>query len=161
MEILTLSASLVPKNGYKSFDVDQICRLVDKFYPADFNCQDKLILKFQLQLFVIDARNDLNLRSLSTISELCASLAESEKNKEYFLVDRLIRLVLTLPVSTATTERAFSAMKIVKTRLRNKMEDAFLADNLVMYIEKEIVQEFDTDSVIDYFQKMKTRRAKC
>ena len=32
------------------------------------------------------------------------------------------------------------------------MEDAFLADNLVMYIEKEIVQEFDTDSVIDYFK---------
>ena len=87
-------------------------------------------------------------------------MAESEKNKEYYLVDRLVRLILTLPVSTATTERAFSAMKIVKTRLCNKMEDAFLADNLVMYIEKEIVQEFDTDSVIDYFQKMKTRRAK-
>ena len=31
---------------------------------------------------------------------------------------------------------------------------------LVMYIEKEIVQEFDTDSVIDYFKNMKTRRAK-
>ena len=40
------------------------------------------------------------------------------------------------------------------------MEDALLTNNLVMYIEKEIVQEFDTDSVIDYFQKMKTRRAK-
>ncbi|TVU44128.1 hypothetical protein EJB05_03561, partial [Eragrostis curvula] len=36
---------------------------------------------------------------------------------------RLIRLVLTLRVSTATTERAFSAMKLVKTRKRNKMED--------------------------------------
>jgi hypothetical protein len=34
------------------------------------------------------------------------------------MVDKLLRLLLTLPVSTATTERAFSAMKFVKTRLR-------------------------------------------
>ena len=40
-------------------------------------------------------------------------------------IDRLIRLVLTLPVSTATMERAFSAMKLLKTRLRNKMKDDF------------------------------------
>jgi hypothetical protein len=33
-------------------------------------------------------------------------------------LSRLIQLVLTLPVSTTTTERAFSTMKLVKTRLR-------------------------------------------
>jgi hypothetical protein len=38
------------------------------------------------------------------------------------MVDKLLRLLLTLPVSTATTERAFSAMKFVKTRLRRKRE---------------------------------------
>jgi hypothetical protein len=57
-----------------------------------------------------------------------------------FLLGGLIRLVLTLPVSTATTERAFSAMKLVKTRLRNKMEDGFLRDCLIIYIEKEIAE---------------------
>jgi hypothetical protein len=57
-----------------------------------------------------------------------------------FFLGRLIRLVLTLPVSTATTERAFSAMKLVKTRLRNKMEDGFLRDCLIIYIEKEIAE---------------------
>ncbi|KAL8091123.1 hypothetical protein AgCh_040285 [Apium graveolens] len=34
------------------------------------------------------------------------------------MIDRLIRLILTLPVSTASTERAFSAMKILKTVLK-------------------------------------------
>jgi hypothetical protein len=57
-----------------------------------------------------------------------------------FFLGRLIRLVLTLPVSTATTERAFSAMKLVKTRLRNKMEVGFLRDCLIIYIEKEIAE---------------------
>jgi hypothetical protein len=72
-------------------------------------------------------------------------------------MNRLIRLVLTLPVSTATTERAFSAMKLVKTRLRNKMEDGFLRDCLVTYIEKEIAVEISTDTIIDIFDEAPRR----
>jgi len=53
------------------------------------------------------------------------------------LIDRLIRLILTLPVSTATTERSFSTMKIIKTRLQNKMEDEFLADNIIITLKKK------------------------
>ena len=74
------------------------------------------------------------------------------------MVDRLIRLVLILPVSTATTERAFSAMKHVKIRLRNRMEDDFLADNLVVYIEKEIAKNFTVEMIMDEFYSMKDRR---
>ena len=33
----------------------------------------------------------------------------------YFRVDRLLRLIMTLPVFTATIERSFSAMKIIKS----------------------------------------------
>jgi hypothetical protein len=33
-------------------------------------------------------------------------------------------------------------MKIVKTRLRNRMEDDFIANYLIVYIEKEIVERF-------------------
>ena len=72
----------------------------------------------------------------------------------------MIRLVLTLPVSTATSERAFSAMKLVKTRLRNKMGDEFMRDCLIIYIEKEIAMEFTTDTLIDNFYDMKTRRVR-
>ena len=38
----------------------------------------------------------------------------------------MVRLVLTLPVSTTTNTERFSAMKIVKTDIRNKMENDFL-----------------------------------
>jgi len=50
-------------------------------------------------------------------------------------------------------------MKIVKTRLRNRMEDDFLANYLIIYIEKEIVERFIIDMIIDYFYSMKERRA--
>ncbi|XP_020229486.1 uncharacterized protein LOC109810428 [Cajanus cajan] len=59
----------------------------------------------------------------------------------------------------ATTERAFSAMKIIKTSLRNKMEDGFLTDYMIVYIEKEIARRFTTDMIIDDFYFMKQRRA--
>ena len=50
-------------------------------------------------------------------------------------------------------------MKIVKTRLRSKMEDEFLANSLIIYIEKDIAKLFDDDSIIDAFDLKKERRA--
>ncbi|KAL8462018.1 hypothetical protein ACS0TY_033194 [Phlomoides rotata] len=44
------------------------------------------------------------------------------------MLTRLIRLLLTLPIYTATIERAFSVMKHVKTALHNKMGDNLLGD---------------------------------
>ena len=95
---------------------------------------------------------------MSTISELCRGLQISGKSNIYFLIDKLIRLVLTLPVSTATIERAFSAMKLLKIRLRNRMEDKFLTDNMIVYIEKEIAGNFTIEMIMDEFYSMKNRR---
>ena len=95
---------------------------------------------------------------MCTISELCRGLQISGKSNIYFLIDRLIRLVLTLSVSTATTERAFSAMKLLKKRLRNRMEDEFLADNMIVYIEKKIAGTFTIEMIKDEFYSMKNRR---
>ena len=50
-------------------------------------------------------------------------------------------------------------MKLCKTRLRNKMADDFLADILVVYIEKEIAEKFDSESIIEEFKSVKGRRA--
>ena len=39
---------------------------------------------------------------------------------------KLINIMLTLPVGTATIERSFSQMKMIKTRLRNHPNDTNL-----------------------------------
>ena len=93
-----------------------------------------------------------------TIFELGQWLVKANRSTTYQLVYRVVVLVLTLPVSTATTERSFSAMNIVKTRLRNKMEDDFLTAFLLVYIEKEIAEKFSTDTIIEDFRDMKERR---
>ncbi|KAK8341006.1 hypothetical protein V6Z11_A08G139600 [Gossypium hirsutum] len=83
---------------------------------------------------------------------------ESKKLVMYPFVDRLIRLILILPVSIASSECTFSAMKIVKTQLRSKMEDDFLKSSSVVYIEKEIAKKFDINKIIYDFSEVKDRR---
>nr|XP_017250691.1 PREDICTED: uncharacterized protein LOC108221313 [Daucus carota subsp. sativus] len=159
VELLVLSSALDPTDCYKSFDIEAICRLACSYYPDDFSENDKLHLKFQLEHYILDVSQHPEFQILTTISELCQLLNKTKKSDIYPLLDRLIRLVLTLPVSTATTERAFSAMSFVKTKLRNKMEDDFLHNYLITYIEKEVAENFDNDSIIDMFYKMKNRRS--
>jgi hypothetical protein len=48
VELLSLSAALSPQDAYKSFKIDDICSLVEKFYRQDFTEQEKTILRFQL-----------------------------------------------------------------------------------------------------------------
>ncbi|KAL5832558.1 hypothetical protein ACOSQ3_016232 [Xanthoceras sorbifolium] len=69
-------------------------------------------------------------------------------------------LVLTLSVSTASTERAFSTMKLLKTPLHNKMEDDFLTGCMVIYIEREIADTIDLEYIIDEFNCIKSRKTK-
>jgi hypothetical protein len=104
VELLILSVALSPKEVYKSFKIDDICKLVEKFYPRDFNEQEKFCLKIQLEHYKLDVPKHSDFQNMSTLFELCKGLADSGKSKIYHLIDMLIRLVLTLHVSTVTTE---------------------------------------------------------
>ncbi|XP_022021325.1 uncharacterized protein LOC110921332 [Helianthus annuus] len=128
IELLSLSATLCSKK----INTDQIVLLVEKYYPKDFTEQEREQLRGQLDNFQVERINNPKLSGVSTLSELCKTIVECQKNNMYKLVERVCRLILTLPVSTATTERGFSAMKIFKNRLRNKMSDQYLANSMVI-----------------------------
>ena len=85
-------------------------------------------------------------------------MVRTRKSEYYPLIYRVVKLVLTLPVSTATTERAFSVMNVIKTDLRNKMEDEFLSDTMMLFIERDIAVTISTDSIIDDFEDLKRWR---
>ena len=72
----------------------------------------------------------------------------------------LLTLALLLPVATTTVERVFSAMNIVKTDLRNRMRDEWLNDSLLAYVEKDIFDTIDRETIMQRFQNMKPRRGK-
>jgi hypothetical protein len=79
---------------------DDICEMVKKYYPADFTHQEIYGLEQQFKHFVVNASNDDELKNVSTLAKLCRCLVESGRHSIYNLIDRLLRLLLTLPVST-------------------------------------------------------------
>ncbi|XP_074327191.1 uncharacterized protein LOC141665110 [Apium graveolens] len=160
IELLTLTSALDPHNHFKSFDIDKICHLAETFYPQDFTGNDVDGLRNELEHYELDVVGSAEFNNISTIFELCHILVKTRKSKSFVMIDRLIRLILILPVSTASTERAFSAMKILKTDLRSKMDDAFLGNIMVIYIEREYAKKVDIEAMIDEFDEMGDRRVK-
>ena len=116
--------------------------MVEKYYPADFTQQERYGLELQLNRFVVDAKNSEELRKPATITTLCRCLVETGRDIIYNWLDKLLRLLVTLPVSTSTAERAFSSLKIIKSRLRNRMEDDLLANSMLLEIERGIYFKF-------------------
>jgi hAT family C-terminal dimerisation region len=108
--------------------------LAEKFYPADFFYQERAQLQCQLPHFQLNICNHPDLKISLSLADLTYGLIKTGKASIYPMVYRLMRLVMTLLVSTATTEHAFSAMKLIKMGLRNKMGDYFLRDYMVVYI---------------------------
>jgi hypothetical protein len=95
---------------------------------------------------------------LEGICDLAQKMVETKKNVIYSLVYLLVSLALTLSVTTATVERAFSAMKIMKNRLRSRMSDQWMNNSLIIYIEKDNFHSIDNEVIMQRFQNMKTRR---
>ncbi|KAK4602034.1 hypothetical protein RGQ29_011206 [Quercus rubra] len=152
-DLLATVISFCKKRGLDVPDMN-----AHNFYPIDFTDDEKNDLKKELDLYKNDVVQYLGFKNLKNISELCQWMVRTRKLEYYPLIYRVVKLVLTLPVSTATIERAFSAMNVIKTNLRNKMEDEFLSDTMMLFIERDIAATISTDSIIDDFEDLKRRR---
>jgi hypothetical protein len=158
MDLLSISVTLIPKNGFASFRASDVCNMVEKYYPADFNQNERIGLEHQLSHFVVEVSNSEDLKNIATLAELCRCLVSTGRHRVFNLIDKLFRLLVTLPVSTASAERAFSCLKIIKTRLCNKMEDNYLANSLLIHIEGEIMRNYTYNDIVNEFKDVKERK---
>ena len=117
-----------------------------------------MTLEYQLDCYIMDMRSSDHFSNLVGISELSRKLVQSKKHRVYPLVYLLVKLALILPVATATVERVFSAMKYVKSALRNRLGDDILNDCLISYIEKDVMKSIDIENIIVRFQNMAHRK---
>ena len=70
----------------------------------------------------------------------------------------LVELTLIFLVATASVERVFSTISLIKTNLHNKMGDEWLNDLMICYVEKEIFRSITNEKIIQRFEAMKKRR---
>ena len=155
-ELLICMAALDPRDSFGAFDLLQLMGLVD-FYPDDFSFMDKIAIEHELAIYIDNAKEDGRFAHLKGIALIARMMIQIKKHLSYLLLYRLLKLVV-LPVATATVERYFSTMKLVKSDLRNRIGDDYLNDRLIWAIDKEAVAKVTNDDVIDRFRKIKTGR---
>ena len=66
-------------------------------------------------------------------------------------VYNLLTLYLTVPVTSATSERTFSALKCVLTLLRSSMTEKPLNNCLLLHIHKDLTDGLDIKPLAEEF----------
>ncbi|KAD3640818.1 hypothetical protein E3N88_30041 [Mikania micrantha] len=152
-ELLVCLSSLSPCDNFRGFDIPKILRLSD-MYPYDFNENDKRRLPIQLATYIDNLKADTRFANLDGLSCLVKLLVETKKHLSFALVYRLLKLGLVLPVATSTVERCFSAMKYLKSDLRNRIGDENLSDSCICFVEKELLRKVSLDDLERYLDRI-------
>ncbi|XP_042404572.1 zinc finger MYM-type protein 1-like [Zingiber officinale] len=156
-ELLLCMSCLDPSNSFSAYDKRKLLQFA-QFYPSDFSPIELMHLEPQLDNFIFDMRSSNQFSEVVGISQLAKRMVQLKKHRLYPLVYLLLKLALLLPVATATVERVFSAMKIIKTSLQNQLGDDMVNDCLIPYIERDVFDTIDNEAIIQHFQNMKSRR---
>ena len=150
-------AAFNPRDSFSNFDVKKLVRLAE-IYADDFDIGELAVLPNNLTQFVNRARRTPDFLGYTELGKVAEIMVKTNMHTSYKLVYRFIELILILPVATASVERIFSALNIIKTDLRNKMGDEWLNDLMICYTEKEIFRKIDIEKIKKRFQEMKKRR---
>jgi hypothetical protein len=152
-ELLSCMAAFSPLNLFAAYDQEKLVRLATKFYPKDFTTDELTKLPYQLNMYISHVRIDERFKNLKNLCELSVTLVSTTRAEQYYVVYKLLKLVLILPVATASVERVFSTMNYVKNKQRNRMGDEYLNNCLVTFIEREFFSQVKDDDIINEFQK--------
>ena len=93
-----------------------------------------------------------------SIYELYRAFVQLDLTSTFHQLRFLIIIYLTIPVSSATAERAFSVLKRIKTWLRNSMGQERLSALSILNIEQELAASIDIDEIIKNFAAKKDRK---
>jgi hypothetical protein len=69
-----------------------------------------------------------------------------------------LRIILSIPVTSAGAERSFSKLKIIKNYLKNTLSQCKLTSLATLSIEQEICDSLDFNELIEIFAAAKARK---
>ena len=131
--------------SFEALDASKECYLDEgtlRYLVDHFHCLEMNQSVFKLEL--VRAKNDFQL-----------GLPISERRCQNLM--RLIALKNTMATSTASVERAFSAMNRVCNKVRSRIMASRLADLLCITLNNDLVKELDIDNLIDLWSKSNRR----
>ena len=101
-----------------------------------------------------------SVKKVTSIDTICEAMNSNNIFKEMLpTVHQIIRLYMTVPITSATSERTFSALRRLLTYLRSSMTEKRLNHCLLLHVHKEMTESLDLVSVgkefIDLYDERK------
>ncbi|XP_076289839.1 uncharacterized protein LOC143213670 [Lasioglossum baleicum] len=126
-------------------------------YPNDL---DPYEFSLEIESFKFQATtlmNDLKDKGMNHFQVL-EKIYELSLENVYPNIITALRIFLCMPVTTATCERSFSKLKLIKSYLRSSLAQEHLANMSILSIEKEIATRLNYDEIINLFAEAKSRK---
>lgn len=121
-------------------------------------CRGPSLLKVEMQIVESSDLQCLKCFGPSSSSEFSLSSAEVEELKKYPNLFKAVHLAMTLPVSSATCERSFSAMRRVQNYVRTTMNEERLLSLPLQYIERGVLSSITVHDIVVQCASDSTRR---
>ena len=121
-----------------------------RLYSEDINFDN---LKVQLQMLpdlvhTVNEQCHLGIKKVTLISTICEVLNSGHHTKVILNeVDRLLRIYLTVPMTTATAERTFSTLRRLKNYLHSTMTQKRLNNLIILHTHKDRTDNLDLCAV--------------
>jgi hypothetical protein len=153
---------LLAANGTKDGDI--IClNDIHEFLIDDINVDR---LQHELPMLPdyfssVNKEKNLGIKQITKISTICQLLNTYQIGKSMFHeYNQLLVLYLTIPITTATAERCFSALNRIKTYLRCTMTQHRLNHVIIPHIHKEKLDQLNLNNICsDFISKNENRMA--
>ena len=126
-------------------DYKEELKSVSELYQHDLHIEDLKVQLTTLSLQLSDSHSSFSdiLKYMQTLDKLARGI--------YSEVLTLIKLLLVMPASNATSERSFSALRRVKTYLRTTMTQERLNNLMLLHVHQESLDKLDLPAIAEEF----------
>ena len=138
-------------------DYESELSFVCNFYGQDLNKAD---LESQLKVLrtLYDEKTESGDHpSIRSLKEVLQSLSPAQRGI-VSMVCKAFQLLLVIPATNSTSERSFSALRRIKSYLRNTMTQARLNHLMVLHYHQDLTDELDMKQVANDFISAKESR---
>ena len=97
-------------------------------------------------------------KKVTSIRTVCSAMKASSYRSTFSEVHKLLRLYLTTPMTSATSERAFSTMRRLLTYLRSSMTEKRLNNCALLHIHKDLTDALDLVAIAQMFSSLNDER---
>ena len=136
--VMQIESTLLMAANNKGPETITVDEMILTFYKHDFD-EGKLLRQIKmLPDFVQEMKKNTQLKAITTVRSLAEILKSSTLAMGMFSeVVKVLKIFLTIPVTTATAERSFSGLRRLKTYLRSTMTQERLNNVMLLHCHKE------------------------